>query len=103
MADLSPEELTAEHDEIEKCYLSLRFAQKVRHTSLSCWKKCDPLKVRYPFRVDQTQLIGKEQHCFSDCLNINFEKGPFLRELGDVPEDAIPKKFIWAHGLANEN
>ena len=31
-------------------------------------------------------------------MNINLEKGPFLSELGTVPEDAIPKKFIWAHG-----
>ena len=93
------EELEIEHAEIEKTYLSLRFAQKTRHMALSCWSKCTTEKVKYPFRVDQSALIGKDQHCFSDCLNINFEKGPFLHELGPVPEDAVPKKFIWAHGI----
>jgi hypothetical protein len=43
--------------------------------------------------------MGKDEICFGDCLNLNFEKGPFLHELGKVPEDAIPKKFIWAHSL----
>lgn len=53
----------------------------------------------FPFRVDQSALVGKADPCFADCLNVNFEKGPFLNELGAVPEDAIPKKFIWAHGI----
>ena len=42
-------------------------------------------------------MVGGKEICFADCLNINFENGPFLKELGDVPEDSIPKKFIWAH------
>ena len=29
-------------------------------------------------------------------MNINLEKGPYLRELGDIPEDSVPVKFIWA-------
>ena len=53
----------------------------------------------FPFRVDQSALVGKADPCFADCLNVNFEKGPFLNELGPVPADAIPKKFIWAHGI----
>jgi len=32
-------------------------------------------------------------------MNIKFEEGPFLNELGHVPEDVIPKKFLWAHGI----
>jgi hypothetical protein len=49
--------------------------------------------------VDQTALVGKADVCFASCMNIKFEQGPFLNELGTVPEDAIPKKFIWAHGI----
>ena len=93
------ETLMAEHAEIESTFLALRFAQQVRHTSLSCWNKCTIDKIKFPFRVDQFALLGKEQHCFADCLNVNFEKGPFLKELGAIPEGAIPKKFIWSHGL----
>ena len=37
--------------------------------------------------------------CFGDCLNINFENGPKLSDIGEVPEGSIPKKFIWAESL----
>ena len=96
--DVTPEELEAEKADIEKTYLSLRFGQKIRHMGLACNKLCGG-PTGYPFMVDQDKLVGKSHHCFGDCLNINLEKGPFLNELGDVPEDSIPKKFIWAHGL----
>jgi hypothetical protein len=33
-------ELISEQEEIESTYLSLRFAQKIRQTSLSCFKQC---------------------------------------------------------------
>ena len=59
-------------------------------------KKCS-LKVKYPFQVEPAGFIGTKEICFGDCMNINFERGPFLKELGPVPEDAIPKKFIWGH------
>ena len=91
-------ELLDEQKEIEETFLSLRFAQKVRQTSLACFKHCGG-KINFPFRVDQSALVGKADACFSDCLNVNFEKGPFLNELGAVPEGAVPKKFIWAHGI----
>lgn len=78
--------------------MSLRFAQKVRQTSLACFKQCGG-KINFPFRVDQSALVGKADACFADCLNVNFEKGPFLNELGAVPEGVVPKKFIWAHGI----
>jgi hypothetical protein len=92
------EDLLAEQRQIEECYLTLRFAQKVRKETLACFKKCGG-KNTYPFRVEPYKLIGSEEICFGDCMNLNFEKGPYLRELGQVPEDAIPKKFIWSHSL----
>ena len=79
-------------------YLSLRFAQQVRYTSIACFKQCGA-KVGFPFRVDQDALVGKSNICFADCMNVNLEKGPFLNELGSIPEGAIPKKFVWAHGI----
>jgi hypothetical protein len=70
----------------------------VRRDTLACFKKCGG-QIKYPFRIEVNMLLGKEEICFGDCLNLNFEKGPYLRELGKVPEDAVPKKFIWAHSL----
>ncbi|CDW87993.1 UNKNOWN [Stylonychia lemnae] len=88
------EELEAEQKQIENTFLTLRFTQKVRKEMISCFKRCGGT-VSYPFRVIPYQLNGLNNVCFGDCVNINFEKGPYLKELGDVPEDAIPKKFIW--------
>ena len=96
--DFTAEELAAEKAEIQETFVSLRFAQKMRHMSLSCFKTCGG-SITYPFQVDPNKLVGKSHHCFSDCMNINLEKGPFLNELGEVPEDAVPKKFIWPTGL----
>jgi len=70
----------------------------VRKEVLACYKKCGG-KISFPFRVEPDLLLGKEELCFGDCLNINFEKGPFLNEMGNVSEDFIPKKFIWPHSL----
>lgn len=92
------EEIEAEQREIEECYLGLRFAQKIRKDSLGCYKKCGQFN-KYPFNVEPDMLLGKQELCFGDCLNLNWEKGPYLRELGSIPEDAIPKKFIWPHSL----
>ena len=97
-AKYSLEELEQEQKQIEQCYLTLRFAQKVRKDTLACYKKCGG-KIGFPFRVNPDALLGKEEICFGDCLNINWEKGPFLSELGNIPEDAVPKKFIWPHSL----
>lgn len=94
----TPEELETEKKQIEDCYLTLRFGQKVRKEVLACYKKCGGT-VKYPFRTEPDSLKGKEELCFGDCLNINFERGPYLHELGAVPEDAIPKKFIWPHSF----
>ena len=96
-AEFTQEEQEAERAEIEHSYRSMKFSQQIRHTSLSCWKACGGEKF-FPFHVEQDVLVGKSNACFGDCMNINLEKGPFLSELGTVPEDAIPKKFIWAHG-----
>ena len=95
---VSWEDLETEQKQIEECYLTIRFAQKFRRETLACFKKCGGI-IKYPFRVEPNALKGKEEICFGDCLNLNFEKGPFLNELGNVPEDAVPKKFVWAHGL----
>lgn len=99
--DFTSEELEAEKAEIDQIYASLKFAQKVRHTTISCFKMCggNPM---FPFTVDPDALAGKNLHCFGDCLNVKFEKGPFLNELGDIPDDSIPKKFIWPHGISHQ-
>ena len=90
-------EIAAEREQIDKTFRSLRFADKVRQTTLACYKKCGGEMV-YPFRVEPFELTGSNEVCFGDCLNINFEKGPFLPSLGEVPSDVVPKKFLWAHG-----
>ena len=43
-------------------------------------------------------MIGSKGVCFSNCLNTQFERGPFLRDLGAIPEGAIAKKFVWSVG-----
>ena len=70
----------------------------MRHHALSCFKECGGT-VKFPFRVDQMALLGRNYHRFGDCMNVKFEQGPYLKDLGEVPEDAIPKKFVWAHGI----
>ena len=96
--EISMDELQAEQQEIESSFRNLRFAQKVRLTSLSCFKACGG-EVKFPFWTDQDALVGKSHHCFGDCMNVNLEQGPFLKDLGEIPEGSIPKKFIWAHGI----
>lgn len=92
------EDIEAEQKQIEDSFLTMRFTQKIRKETLACYKKCGGT-VKYPFRVEPDGLKGKEELCFGDCMNLNFERGPFLKELGQVAEDAIPKKFIWPHSL----
>ena len=97
-AKVSIDELESEQRQIEESFLSMRFQQRFKKEVLGCFKKCGA-NIKYPFRAEPDALKGKEEICFGDCLNLNFEKGPFLRELGNIPEDVIPKKFIWAHSL----
>ena len=92
------EEIEAEQKQIEDCFLTLRFAQVVRKEVLACYKKCGGT-IKFPFRTEPDVLKGKEEICFGDCINLNFERGPFLKELGNVGEELIPKKFIWPHSL----
>ena len=96
--EVTADELQAEQQQIEHSFRSLRFAQKMRLHALQCFKACGG-EPKFPFRVDQDALIGKAHHCFGDCLNVKLEEGPFLNELGEIPEGAIPKKFIWSHGI----
>ena len=70
----------------------------MRLMSLQCFKSCGG-EPKYPFRMDQDALVGKSHHCFGNCMNVKLEEGPFLKEMGDIPEGSIPKKFIWAHGI----
>ena len=65
---------------------------------LACFKKCGG-QVTFPFRIEPAGLFGRAEICFGDCLNVNFEDGPYLNELGKIPEDSVPKKFIWAHSI----
>ena len=65
-------DIVEEQEEIQQTYLSMRFAQKIRETSLGCYKHCGG-KPRFPFRVEPKSLIGKQEVCFSDCINAKFE------------------------------
>ena len=94
----SAEDIQAEQAEIQAAFQSMVFGEKLRQTTLACFKKCGG-NVKYPFRIEPAALMGKQEICFGDCLNINFEKGPYLTTLGEVPEESIPKKFIWSHTL----
>ena len=94
----SIEEMQQESKEIQNTFLSMRFGEQARQTTLACLKKCGE-RVRFPFRVETSALIGKSEVCFGDCMNINFEEGPYLKTLGKVPDDVVPKKFIWGHSL----
>ena len=96
--EVSADELMAESKEIQDSFRALRFSQQMRHMSLSCFKTCGGT-VKYPFRMDQDLILGKGHACFGDCMNVNLEKGPFLKDLGEIPEGSIPKKFLWAHGI----
>ena len=95
---ISFEEIEAEQKQIEECYLTLRFAQQVRKEVIACYKKCGGT-IKFPFRTEPNALVGKQELCFGDCLNVNFERGPFLHELGNIPEYSIAKKFIWPHSF----
>ena len=94
----SIEDIQKEQVQIQKTFLSMRFSEQARQTTLSCMKKCGA-KVAYPFRVETQTMIGQQEVCFGDCMNVNFEQGPYLSGLGKVPEDVVPKKFIWGHSL----
>ena len=97
--EVSADELLAESKEIQDSFRALRFAQKMRFMSMACFKECGGT-IKYPFRIDQDAIFSLKGHdCFGDCMNANLERGPFLKDLGDIPEGAIPKKFLWPHGI----
>ena len=54
---------------------------------------------KYPFMAVPYVMNFEQRVCYNDCLNINFENGPKLSDLGEVPEGSIPKKFIWNESL----
>ena len=47
----SYEDTMAEQAEIEKTFLSMKFGEQARQTTLACLQKCG-YKVRFPFRVE---------------------------------------------------
>ena len=48
--------------------------------------------------VQPDLLIGEQDICFGDCMNINLEKGPFLTDMGPpVGDEFVPKKFLWCN------
>ena len=51
------EDIAAEQKQIEDCFLTLRFAQKVRKEVIACYKKCGG-NVRFPFRTEPDGLKG---------------------------------------------
>jgi hypothetical protein len=50
-AQVPIEELQAEQEQIEKAYLTTRFAQQIRQTSIACYKQCGGT-MTYPFKLD---------------------------------------------------
>ena len=76
----------------------MKFGEKTRQTAIACYQKCGG-EIKYPFRIETAGLYGKQEVCFGDCMNINFENGPYLNQLGKVPEESVPKKFIWGYSL----
>ena len=95
---ISAEDLRLEQGQIEKAFKSLLFGQKMRYAELSCMQHCKG-EVAFPFVLETEDMPPKDFMCFSNCLNIKLEKGPFLSELGPIPEGSIPKKFVWTTGL----
>ena len=93
----SEQEISAEREEIMNVFRGLRLRDKMRQTSLACYIKCGGTP-KLPLVVPYFDLRGDNAFCFGDCMNINLENGPWLNEMGEVPTDAIPKKFIWGDG-----
>ena len=52
---VSFDDLARKQKQIEYCYLTLRFAQKVRKEVMACYKKCRG-SLKYPFRIDADAL-----------------------------------------------
>uniref|UniRef100_A0A7S3N0M3 Uncharacterized protein n=1 Tax=Strombidium inclinatum TaxID=197538 RepID=A0A7S3N0M3_9SPIT len=101
LSEFEADDLAQDKTEIFHLAKSMAFREKIRHTALSCYIKCGGMsKLQKDIAVVPYSLGADtiEEACFGDCLNVNFEKGPFLSMMGEVPEDAIPKKFIWGHG-----
>jgi hypothetical protein len=94
----SIDDIEAEKKEIMETYLSMRFMKTFRQSSVSCFSRCSG-KIGFPFVVEPAKLIGKQELCFGDCMNINLERGPYLKDLGDVPEESIPVKFVWPNTI----
>ena len=62
--NISFEDLEAEQQQIEQCYLNMRFTQRLKKETIACYKKCGG-NPRYPFRIEPDQIVGKEEVCLA--------------------------------------
>ena len=80
-------------------FRSLKASVDIKQNTAACLIRCG-LKFNTAAEYNPSLLKpGGQEICFGDCMNINLEKGPYLRDIGTVSEDAIPKKFVWAHSI----
>ena len=84
--------------EIDRNFRSLTVGNLLRKININCFAKCGG-DAYYPFAPTPNELQAAHSICFGDCMNINLERGPYLNELGEIPEGKIAKKFIWANPL----
>lgn len=93
------DELIAEQNQIEHTFRSMKASSQIKKTMAACLIRCGA-KFNLTGEYNTSTLKpGGQEICFGDCMNINLEKGPFLRDIGPVAEDAVPKKFVWAHSI----
>ena len=90
--------IAAEAKEIMENYKTLVVGTSIRQIAIGCWFKCGG-KPHFPIMNIPKELDEWNSICFGDCVNINFEDGPYLRQLGPIPEGKIPKKFLWPTSL----
>ena len=90
----SLEETQEEQSRILSTFRQLKFGHESRKNILGCWNACG-LTSNIRLEIRPYNLEVKNEQCLYDCLNVTFEKGPFLNQLGEVPAEKIPKRFVW--------
>ncbi len=98
MSEHTAESIATEAGEIMANFRALKVGNLFRKINIACFMKCGGDK-HYPFQPNPNELQAEHQICFGDCMNINLEKGPYLKDLGEVPEGKIAKKFIWGSAV----
>ena len=89
-------DMEAEKKKIDQLWRQNVMADKLKQIQLACMRMCKG-EIQYPFKIAPWLLEGKREICFADCVNINTEGGPYLSEMGEIPEGAVPVKFIWGN------